>query len=103
MFEWTINGRDPTRGNARIACRRVQLGMAEKGLDKTNIYPLLEQVRGERVAKRMQADPLGNAGGYLRFMEEAHRGSDFVPCGTKLECSAAQRVRRESRGTTDVS
>jgi hypothetical protein len=45
--------------------------MSQKGLDKTNIYPLLEQVRGERVAKRMQADPLGNAGGYLRFMEEA--------------------------------
>ena len=42
MFEWTIDGRDPTRGNARIACRRVQLRMPEKGLDKTNIDPLLE-------------------------------------------------------------
>jgi hypothetical protein len=40
-------------------------------LDITNIDPLLEQVRSERVAKRMQADPLGNAGGCFRLMEEA--------------------------------
>jgi hypothetical protein len=43
MFEWTIDGRDPTRGNAHIACRRLQLRMPEKGLDVTNIYPAIEQ------------------------------------------------------------
>src|SRR5215467_2308984 len=71
MFERTIDGRDPTRGNARIACRRVQLRMPENGLDITNIGPLLEQFCCEGVSKRMQANPLRDACGCCRLVEEA--------------------------------
>src|SRR5262249_12363584 len=61
----------PTCGNARIACRRLRLGMSEKGLDITKVGPLLEQFCREGMSKGMQADPLGNAGGRFRFMKEA--------------------------------
>jgi hypothetical protein len=47
LFEWAIDGGDLTRGNARIACRRVQLLVAEQGLDVTNVEPTLEQMRCE--------------------------------------------------------
>jgi hypothetical protein len=30
LFEWAIDNRDPTRGNARIACRCIQLLVAER-------------------------------------------------------------------------
>src|SRR5262249_43794191 len=71
MFERTIDCRDPTCGNARIACRRLRLGMSEKGLDITKVGPLLEQFCREGMSKGMQADRLGNAGGRFRFMKEA--------------------------------
>src|SRR5215471_3353706 len=63
LFEWTIDCCDPTRGNTGISRGRVQLRMSEKGLDVTNVDPLLEQICRKRVAKRMQADPLGDARG----------------------------------------
>jgi hypothetical protein len=47
LFEWAIDGWDPTRGDARIACRRVQLLVAKQGLDVTNVDPALEQMRCE--------------------------------------------------------
>src|SRR3974377_1623479 len=61
MFERAIDGRDLTRGNTGISCGRVQLGMSKKRLDVTDRDALLEQLCRERVAKRMQADPLGDA------------------------------------------
>src|SRR6516225_173406 len=63
MFEWTIDGRNPTRGNAQIACGRVQSRMPEKGLDITNVDPLLEQFCREGVAKRMKANAFRDARG----------------------------------------
>src|SRR5215468_6178915 len=59
MFEWTIDGRDPTRGNARIACRRLRLGMSEKGLDITKVGPLLEQFCREGMSQGMEASLMG--------------------------------------------
>src|SRR5215467_8362275 len=53
-FEWTIDCRDLTRGNTGVSRGRVQLRMPEKGLDKTNVGSLLEQVCREGVPKRMQ-------------------------------------------------
>ena len=45
--------------------------MSEKGLDITNVDPLLEEVCGKRVPQRMQADPLGDARGCCRLVEDA--------------------------------
>src|SRR5215470_7138852 len=71
LFERTIDVGNPTRGNARIARCRVQLGMSEKSLDVTNVQPALEQMGCKRVAQRMQADPLTNARRFRRLVEEA--------------------------------
>jgi len=40
-------------------------------LDHTNIDILFEQMRGEAVAQRMQADVLPDAGSVRRLMEQA--------------------------------
>src|SRR5262249_39222203 len=55
----------------RIACRRLRLGMSEKGLDITKVGPLLEQFCREGMSQGMEANSLRDACGCLRFMEEA--------------------------------
>ena len=71
LFERTIDRRDPPRGNARIACRRLRLGMSEKGLDITKVGPLLEQFCREGMSQGMEANSLRDACGCLLFLEEA--------------------------------
>src|SRR3974390_941421 len=58
--------------------------MSEKGLDITNVDPLLEEVCGKRVPQRMQADPLGDARGCCPLVEDAAplAGGEVLPLPT---------------------
>src|SRR5688572_8047496 len=71
LRERALDGSDPARGHARVACRRVQLVVAEQSLDQPDIGAALEQMRSKAVAQRMQADALLDAGSFSRLMEQA--------------------------------
>jgi hypothetical protein len=61
--------------------------MPEKGLDITNVDPLLEQVGREGVPKRMQAHSLRDPRGCCRLVEEAAQlaVSEMLPLPTARE------------------
>jgi hypothetical protein len=71
MFERALDGCKAARGNMGISRGRVQLRVPEKGLDVTDVRPFLEQLCRERMAKRMQADPLGDACSRGRLVKDA--------------------------------
>ncbi len=52
---------DRAGGDHEISSRGAQIAMAEQQLDRTEIGAGLQQVDGERVAKRVRRDRLANA------------------------------------------
>src|SRR5262249_32784451 len=65
-----LDGGDAACGHASVARRCVQLGMSKQSLDQPDVDAALEQMRGEAVAKRMQADALPDAGSVRRLVKE---------------------------------
>src|SRR6516164_9328653 len=53
---------DRADGDAGVERRRVEFLMSQKNLDYPNIGFLLQEMRGEAVPQRMNADTLGDAG-----------------------------------------
>ena len=56
--------RDPARGDAGVARRRIELVVAQNRLNQTDVRALLQQVRGEAVPQRMQGDGSAHARGF---------------------------------------
>ena len=68
MFERAFDRGDPTRRDASIAGRRVQLLVSEQSLNVTNVRAALEQMGREAMAKRMQSDGLAKPRGFRGFL-----------------------------------
>ena len=53
---------DPLAGQVRVELGRGDTRMSEQLLDDPQVGAAFEQMRRERVAQRVRADPLGEAG-----------------------------------------
>ena len=53
---------DPFAGQMRVELRGGDTRMPEQLLDDAQVGSALEQMRRERVAQRVRADPIGEAG-----------------------------------------
>src|ERR1700738_385620 len=71
LIEGTGHGADRPGCHPRIERRVVELGVSEQNLDHADVDAILEQMRGEAVAQRMRANPLGNTGGLCSLFDDA--------------------------------
>ena len=58
----SVHVHQPPDVEVRVALGRAELRLAEQFLDRAEVGAGAEQVRGERVAKRVRADALWDAG-----------------------------------------
>src|SRR5712691_3649423 len=71
QVERALDGGDHGCSNPRVACRRIELGMAEQRLNHANICPALEQVGCKAVAQRMQRHRFLDPGCLRCLVEQA--------------------------------
>ena len=94
---------DPLPGQMRVQLRRGDTRMPEQLLDDAQVGPTFEQMRRERVAQRVRADPLGEAGPRRRALD---RGPGLLarqapPAVAEEERPAARRRARDrARGAS---
>lgn len=60
--ERTLGAADDAGRHMRVARGRLHVGVAKQHLDDADVGPILQEVRRERVAQRMNRDPLGQSG-----------------------------------------
>lgn len=99
-----LDGGDAACGHARVARRRVQLGMSEQSLDQPDVGAVLEQMRGKAVAQRMQADALPDPGRARRLVEQPaeltrHQMQPRPASGEQPALSAAARLLHRTGST----
>src|SRR6516165_5851137 len=78
---------DRADGDAGVERRRVEFLMSQKNLDYPNIGFLLQEMRGEAVPQRMNADTLGDAGG-SRETTRADRETSSPSCARRATIHA---------------
>ena len=61
-MEFGVNGFESVPGDVGVDLSSGNIGMAEKFLDNAQVRAALEEMRRERMAKRMRSDGLSNAG-----------------------------------------
>src|SRR5258705_10635266 len=71
LVERTGHGTDRAGRHPRIECGVVELGVSKQNLDHADVDAILEQMRGEAMAQRVRAHPLGNTGGLCSLFDDA--------------------------------
>ena len=87
---------DPFTGEMGVELRGGDTRMPEQLLDDAQVGPALEQVRRERVAQRVRADPIGEAGPRGGALDRGPRLLAGQPAAAiaEEERAAAERARR---------